>query len=275
MTVRLTIGEFSKMTYLSVKALRHYHDVGLLEPADIDPATGYRRYAVGQVATAQAIRRFRDLDMPIEEVRRVLRAPDEATRNRAILAHLERMQTQLEQTQQAVSSLQALLTGPATPPAPIEIRRIPATSALAVRRVVELTESGDWLYEAYEWMHGLADSHALTVGGVDSAIYPDELFQDGVGLTTAYVPITGTQLPFDEGQTPPRADETFGVIELPAITAAVLLYDGPFSELDQAYAALGAIVVGRGIAGSGPVREHYHSATSTEVCWPVTPGAPS
>ena len=38
MTVRLTIGEFSKMTYLSVKALRHYHDVGLLEPAEIDPA---------------------------------------------------------------------------------------------------------------------------------------------------------------------------------------------------------------------------------------------
>ncbi len=41
--VILTIGEFSKMTYLSVKALRHYHDVGLLTPVDIDAATGYRR----------------------------------------------------------------------------------------------------------------------------------------------------------------------------------------------------------------------------------------
>ena len=45
MDVLLTIGEFSKMTYLSVKALRHYHDVGLLEPALVDPATGYRHYA--------------------------------------------------------------------------------------------------------------------------------------------------------------------------------------------------------------------------------------
>ena len=43
--VILTIGEFSKMTYLSVKALRHYHDVGLLTPVDIDAATGYRHYA--------------------------------------------------------------------------------------------------------------------------------------------------------------------------------------------------------------------------------------
>ena len=73
--VLLSIGEFSKMTYLSVKALRHYHDVGLLEPALIDPATGYRRYSSDQVTTAQAIRRFRDLDMPIDDVRRVLEAP--------------------------------------------------------------------------------------------------------------------------------------------------------------------------------------------------------
>ena len=79
MDALLGIGQFSKMTYLSVKALRHYHDVGLLEPAAVDPATGYRQYSVGQVGTAQAIRRFRDLEMPIEEVRRVLRAPDEAS----------------------------------------------------------------------------------------------------------------------------------------------------------------------------------------------------
>jgi DNA-binding transcriptional MerR regulator len=272
MDVLLSIGDFSKMTYLSVKALRHYHDVGLLEPADIDPATGYRRYGIGQVATAQAIRRFRDLDMPIDEVRRVLQAPDEATRNRAILAHLERMQTQLEQTQQAVASLQSLLTGPTPSAAAVEIRRIPATRALAVQRIVELADNGDWLYEAYDWLHGLADAHALVVAGVDAAIYPDELFQEGVGLTTAYIPITaGDDAPTEAA--PPRADETFGVVELPAITAAVLRHDGPFTELDQAYAALGAIVTERGIGGPGPVREHYLSATSTEVCWPVTTGA--
>ena len=273
MDVLLSIGDFSKMTYLSVKALRHYHDVGLLEPADIDPATGYRRYAVGQVAIAQAIRRFRDLDMPIDEVRRVLHAPDDATRNRAILAHLERMQTQLEQTQEAVASLQSLLAGAVQPARAVEIRRIPAISALAVARLVEFSTSSDWLYEAYGWLHELADANGVTVTGVDSAIYPDELFEEGAGLTTAYVPVAaGVDVP--AGAAPPRADETFAVLELPAITAAVLVHDGPFSELDQAYAALGAIVAERGIGGPGPVREHYLSETSTEVCWPVTTGAP-
>src|SRR5262249_2969673 len=40
--VRLTIGDFARMTHLSVKALHHYHDQGLLVPADIDRWTGYR-----------------------------------------------------------------------------------------------------------------------------------------------------------------------------------------------------------------------------------------
>ncbi|MFN8514512.1 MAG: MerR family DNA-binding transcriptional regulator [Chloroflexia bacterium] len=48
------------MTFLSVKTLHHYHEIGLLPPA-IDPASGYRRYQVGQVATAQVIRRLRDI----------------------------------------------------------------------------------------------------------------------------------------------------------------------------------------------------------------------
>ncbi len=59
MQVRLSIGDFSRMTHLSVKALRHYHDLGLLEPADVDPATGYRYYDASQVHAAQVIRQFR------------------------------------------------------------------------------------------------------------------------------------------------------------------------------------------------------------------------
>ena len=65
MSVMLSIGDFSRMTHLSIKALRHYHEVGLLEPAEIDRDSGYRRYDAGQVAVAQVIRRFRDLGMPV------------------------------------------------------------------------------------------------------------------------------------------------------------------------------------------------------------------
>ena len=63
MSTLVTIGDFSRMTYLTVKALRHYHDIGLLEPVTVDEQNGYRMYGTDQVPVAQSIRRFRELDM--------------------------------------------------------------------------------------------------------------------------------------------------------------------------------------------------------------------
>ena len=116
MSVLVPIGDFSRMTHLSVKALRFYHDQGLLEPARIDPSSGYRFYDPGQVPVAQVIRRFRDLDMPLDQVRAVLKAPDVETRTKEIIAHLNAMETKLAELQMSVSSLRALLEGPYGPP---------------------------------------------------------------------------------------------------------------------------------------------------------------
>jgi hypothetical protein len=71
----VSIGDFSRMTHLSVKTLRHYHDVGPLAPAETDKMTGYRYYAKSQVLVAQMIRRFRALDMPSMRFARSLRRP--------------------------------------------------------------------------------------------------------------------------------------------------------------------------------------------------------
>ncbi len=77
-TALLSTGEFATVTHLSVKTLRHYHDAGLLEPDRIDPHSGYRYYSTRQVATAQIIRRFRNLDMPVRDIARLLASGDVA-----------------------------------------------------------------------------------------------------------------------------------------------------------------------------------------------------
>ena len=110
MSALVSIGDFSRMTFLSVKALRHYHEVGLLPPAETDPDTGYRRYELSQVPTAQVIRRLRELDMSLDDVRAVIEAPDVGARNEAIGAHLRRMEGQLEQTRATVESLRLCST---------------------------------------------------------------------------------------------------------------------------------------------------------------------
>jgi DNA-binding transcriptional MerR regulator len=267
MSALLTIGEFSRMTHLSVKALRHYDDVGLLSPAQVDDSSGYRRYATGQVPTAQVIRRFRDLDMPLEEIRDVLNAPDVTVRDQAIVAHLRRMQETLERTQTTVASLQALLDGN-RPTLPVEYRSTPRIRALAIRAVVDWDETESWLNEALAELDRIVDAQSSARTGPDSALYRGEFFEAHVGEVTAFIPVRA------EIATAGRAEH----VEIPAADLAVLVHCGPFSELDQAYGALGTFVAERVLAADGPIREHYlvteddtddPAAYRTEVCWPI------
>jgi DNA-binding transcriptional MerR regulator len=260
--VLLTIGEFSKMSYLSVKALRHYHEVGLLEPAAVDPSSGYRLYSGTQVSTAQAIRRFRDLDMPIEHIRTVLDAPDVAARNDAILTHLQHMQDQLTRTQTTIASLQALLEQ-VPRDAVVELRAVPTTSALAITELVGFDDCPAWLETALTELHGALEGAGIAPAGPDGALYPDEFFELGAGHVMAFVPIAGPTSAVASGRVAP--------LELAAGNVAVLVHDGPFTELDQTYGALGTVVAERGIGVPGPIREHYLDDERAEVCWPINP----
>src|SRR5258708_38740221 len=101
----LAIGDFSRATQLSVKMLRHYHQIGLLEPVDVDRASGYRRYSTDQISTAMLIRRFPALEMPLDDIRTVMSTPDLRQRKPLINAPLMRPESQPTNTKPAVPSL--------------------------------------------------------------------------------------------------------------------------------------------------------------------------
>jgi DNA-binding transcriptional MerR regulator len=88
----LSIGRFARLTGLSVGALRHYDDLDLLRPADIDRFTGYRRYRREQLVTARTIARLRDLELPLDEIRAVLATDDPADRRRRLAVHRTRVE---------------------------------------------------------------------------------------------------------------------------------------------------------------------------------------
>jgi DNA-binding transcriptional MerR regulator len=268
MATRLSIGDFSRMTYLSVKALRHYHDVGVLEPAEIDPDSGYRFYSPSQVGVAQMIRRLRDLGMPLDEVRTIVRAPDERTRDAALVTHLRRMEQQLAQTQQTVTSLRTLLQRPQDPPE-VERRLIDATPALAVVEHVRGAEAVAWWMQSFTVLHSTVASCGLSRSGPDGALFPAEFFADEQGEVTAFVPVdrvADVRLPAGVRAT-----------TIPAVGVAVIVHDGPFGDLDRTYGALGTWVLERAHGADGPIREYYLPtgapddllAHRTEVCWPV------
>ncbi len=88
----LSIGRFARLAGLSAGALRHYDELDLLRPADIDRFTGYRRYRRAQLETARTIARLRDLELPLDEIREVLAMDDPTEQRRRLAAHRVRIQ---------------------------------------------------------------------------------------------------------------------------------------------------------------------------------------
>ena len=267
MDTRLAIGDFSRMTHLSVKTLRHCHQVGLLEPAEVDPVTGYRYYVTGQVPAAQVIRRFRELGMPVEQVGAVLATDDPTVRNRLILAHLDRMQEQLEQTRSAVESLRALIEHPDLP-VPVEHRTVPEVSALAITGTVHLDDLGRWWQSAFDELHGALRGLGAVADGPYGALLATELFADECGEIVAFVPLAQ----------PPAALGRARALRVPGAELAVSTHHGSHADADRTYGALGTYVAEHALGVEGPVREYYlidrfdtPDATRwrTEIAWPV------
>jgi DNA-binding transcriptional MerR regulator len=288
MATLVNIGQFSRMTHLSVKALRHYHDTGVLVPAAIDPFTGYRSYDVAQVPAAQVIRRLRDLGMPLDSVRTVVAAPDVETRNREIAAHLTRMEDELARAQASVTELRALLTGPAVRP-DIVLRSIPAVTALAVAAVVTTADLHDWAPGVFsDIAEAIAALEAEGTGaaGCFGGLYPGDFFEVERAELTVFLPVEPVQGGAGAGGTGELLAGRLGrlgggrvrLTEIPAIDAAVAVHPGSLADADRTYAALGTVVAERAIGVDGPIREYYpvgftdtedESRHRTEVCWPV------
>jgi DNA-binding transcriptional MerR regulator len=71
----ISIGQFSKLAELSIRALRLYDELDVLKPVFIDPDTNYRRYGLEQVGTAQQIRAMRQFDVPLPTIRKIIGDP--------------------------------------------------------------------------------------------------------------------------------------------------------------------------------------------------------
>ena len=269
MSAALPIGDFSRATHMSIKALRYYHRVGLLEPADVDRFTGHRRYTTDQIPTAQVIRRFRELDMPVDEIKGILNASDVPSRNEAIAAHLSRLEQSLSRTQSAVAALRDLLDNQQDRArVDITYRSVAAVRAAAVTAVIDMEDAGPWLHGALGELRASLDAQASTREGPPGGIYATELFTDERGAATVFIPCGG-QI---------RSVGRVEPLVVPAAELAVVEHAGPHDGVDRAYGALAEHVTRHAVAVDGPVREYYltgfqdtadESAWRTEIGWPV------
>jgi DNA-binding transcriptional MerR regulator len=262
----LSIGDFSAITHLSIRTLRRYHEAGLLEPAKVDPQTGYRYYSIDQVPAAQVIHRFRELGMPVREVGAVLATADPAARAALIAHHLERLENQLDQTRAAVSSLRRLLQ-PDPPPIEVEHRSREATTVAAVRATVDLRDVLTWYDDAMGELDATLEAAGLNPAGPPGGLYGNELFTEERGRVAVYFPVAD----------PPALGRVEPFV-IPAGELAVTVHRGPHDDIDVSYGALGMYLAQNALTVAGPVHEIYlvgprdtddSTAWRTEIGWPV------
>lgn len=262
MDARLSIGDFARLTHLSIRTLRRYHEAGLLVPEHVDAATGYRHYAAEQIPTAQVIHRLRELDVPLATVRRILDSADPGTRADLVSAHLRRLEDELDRTRAAVRSLRRLLS-PAEAPLHVEVRPVPRTTVAAVEGEVDLDDVLGWYAGAMAELDATVTDPAGPPGGA----YDNALFEVGRGHVLVHRP---TSQPPTIGRVHP--------VELPAVELAVATHVGDHDDIEVTYGEVGAWMVANSLRVAGPVRETYlvgprdtddSAQWRTEIGWPV------
>jgi DNA-binding transcriptional MerR regulator/effector-binding domain-containing protein len=270
MTPTVPVGQFATLTHLSVKTLRHYHDVGLLEPARVDAETGYRYYSLDQLPAAQLIRRLRNLKMPIPDVRSVLLAHDPNARNELIGLHLDRLEAELADTRAAVNSLRVLLDTARTR-APITRRRVAAFTAISIGDTIEPGDVLSWWQGALGELRTYARNENLSPTGPAGGIFDEALYQQERAGATVYLPIAATT----------SGGGRIRRVQISAAELAITTHHGSAADIDLAYADLGSYLAEHHIRVGPQIREHYLCDESntddqtqwrTEIGWPIRSG---
>lgn len=267
----LSIGRFARTTGLTVKALRHYDELGLLRPAHVDSWTGYRWYERAQVREAVAVRRLRALRVPLDEVAALLRSDDVSLRE-VLAVHRARLEGEVVETRQILSELDRLIDGKEqlVTELTLDLALIDeAPGRYAVKR--DRVRVDDMTTHVPETI--MAVRRRLDEAGAPCIDLPLTIFL-GVGIDEWLDVEVGW--PIGDAQ----VEEAEGLVirELPATRAAEHVHRGSYDDLPAVYGALEAAIREQGLVPEDLAREHYvvNPGTATDpadyetrIVWPV------
>ncbi|WBO65672.1 MerR family transcriptional regulator [Streptomyces camelliae] len=257
----LTIGAFAARARLSAKALRLYDRLGLLAPAHVDEASGYRYYRADQVERARLVALLRQLDMPLARIADVVGAEggDEAAeRLGAYWADVEHrvagQRTLAEYLRGRLSGRSSEMYGKFV----VETVDVPAQLVITESRHTLADELPTWIGGSLERL----TSGARECGGVTGApfvVYHAEVSMESDGPAEACVPVADEAAARAWAERAGRAWET-RVRREPAARLAFTRITKAQVAHPQILAAFEAVeqwMSGRGLTAAGPCREIY------------------
>ena len=248
------IGDFSRLSLVSVKALRYYDELGLLKPARVDEFTGYRYYSASQLTRLNRILAMKDMGLSLEQIALLLDkepTPDQI-RGMLRLKQVE-LHQQLVEGQARLVRIEAWLQAfeqEATMPTYDVVLKSVAPLRVAQARGIAPTmgqpELGITLGRLFGEVMGSINQQGATIVGPGITLYYDAEYRESdihVGACLAF-----------EGKL--EDGEQVKVVELPVVeTMASVIHHGSFSTMHQAYNALLKWIEANGYHISGPNRE--------------------
>ena len=251
----LKIGDFSKLSRVSVKTLRYYDEVGLLNSSQVDRFTGYRYYSIEQIPRLNRILAFKDLGFSLEQIARLLdeNLPPAQIRGMLRMKQAE-IQDQLEEEQARLRRIEARLRQieqeDSMPTYDIVLKKVDPQRVISVRDT--LPTFGDQVSLWIELANYLI-SRKTKAAGPSITIYHDPEYRErDVDLETA-TPVN-TSLP---------ESQRVKVRELPGIDlAAALIHKGGYDNIGQTYSALVSWIEANGYRITGANREVYLLCTA-------------
>lgn len=246
------IGDFSRLSLVSVKALRYYDELGLLKPARIDEFTGYRYYAGSQLTRLNRILAMKDMGLSLEQIALLLDkelTPDQI-RGMLKLKQVE-LHRQLDEGQAQLTRIEAWLQAfeqEFTMPAyDVIIKKVAPLQVAQARGIAPTWEQlGPTLDRLFDQVMGYINQQGATCVEPATTVYYDSEYGERDISVGACVPFKGAL----------NDSEQVKVIELPAVeTMATVIHHGSFSTLNQAYNAMLKWVETNGYSISGTNRE--------------------
>ncbi|HEX8941195.1 MAG TPA: MerR family transcriptional regulator [Candidatus Limnocylindrales bacterium] len=263
------IGTFSRLCRLTIPALRHYDELGLLRPALVDPDTGYRYYSLAQAEEAERIRLLRSVELPLDEIRLLLGERDPAAVRRSLDAHRSRLLGRIDDTRASLAILDRIMDREARAMEyDVGVRETVAQPIVSVRGRTSAAEIPAFFGRAYGQIFRVLGEQGIRPSGPPFSIYHDPDFrQEDVDVEVA-VPVSEP------------VETTDGVVgrTLAGGPVAYTVHVGAYDEVGAAYRALTGWAQANGRALAGPPREIYlvgpdqardPGQLRTEIDWPI------
>jgi DNA-binding transcriptional MerR regulator len=183
------IGEFSRRSWLSPKALRLYERLELLVPAEVGEDNGYRQYRETQLAAARLVAMLRRLDMPLAEIANVVAAPEKDAAA-LVQAYWDDVERRAASQRELARHLFIQLSGDEGSYDMYEVqeREVPEQVVLTEQRHVTADELPDWIPAAGHRLMRAAAEHGGQSGPM-FVVYHGEVSQDSDGPVEVCVPV--------------------------------------------------------------------------------------